>query len=931
MTSSISEILKANYVEGVFHTHVSMIKPKGKFLFNRDVFEPFWQQYCTLMKDDKNAGKFGIAEKPQYHYPVIVDIDIKIPEKELDTDLRKKLEHCEGKIDDHIYTEKQVKHVIEIFQSVLRLIVEDCSDSHLTCCLLEKKIYSVEKNGIKYYKNGFHLHFPSIFLSKTDQEMHLNPRIIEALKELEVFQELGVEDSSKLFDSDIGGKPWLLYGSRKETSDPYLLTKIYDSELNEITLEESFEYYNIYDSREQLMPIKGKIKEYLPRILSIIPYGRAHCDIRHGLEALVKERKLLNNKGSKKINLKTSVAENLKISEKLLPMLAQYRAEEYNEWMNIGWVLFNVGEGCQEALDQWIEFSSRDETNFDENECIIQWDKMTKKDYTIGTLKFYAKNDNPELYNEFVKEQGVKHIKNSLEGSSHVDIARILYTEYGTEFVCASVANKTWYQFIGHHWEEIEEGVFLREKISSEVVEKYGKLGSEYFVKATTAAAAKDSDDLDSNDNKSYQMRIKQINQLVTKLKSAPYKQNVMREAADIFYNKNFKHKLDTNPYLFAFKNGVYDLKLNVFRNGRPEDFLSNCASVDYVNYSSSDKKVQEVYDFLEKVFPDKSVRKYFLDQASDVFVGGNHQKVVIFWTGEGDNGKSVTQSFFEKMLGSLAIKFSTTLITGKKTQIGAAGPELARAGGGVRFAVLEEPDGNEEINVGMLKSLSGNDSYWARDLFEKGKSTREITPLFKLVFITNTLPKMRYSDKATWNRIRVIPFEATFVRRGEPCPETIEEQLEQKRFPMDTEFGRKIPGLLSAFSWVLIEHRKSILGKERIEPEKVRMATAMYRKQNDIYRQFVEERIIEDQKYIRIDELYDDFKVWYRNSFPGNTIPVKNEVKEYFEKLWGEPEPGVRWYGYRIRCIDDDIKEGTALILDDEDLVEYAEDGSPM
>ena len=209
-----------------------------------------------------------------------------------------------------------------------------------------------------------------------------------------------------------------------------------------------------------------------------------------------------------------------------------------------------------------------------------------------------------------------------------------------------------------------------------------------------------------------------------------------MKEAADIFYNKNFKHKLDTNPYLFGFKNGVYDLKLNVFRSGRPEDFISNCAAIDYVNYSPTDKKVLEIYDFLEKIFPNKAIRKYFMDQSSDVFVGGNHQKVVIFWTGEGDNGKSVTQSFFDKMLGTMAIKFSTTLITGKKTQIGAAGPELARAGGGVRWAVLEEPDIDEDINVGMLKSLSGNDSYWARDLFEKGKSTREIQPLFKLVFI---------------------------------------------------------------------------------------------------------------------------------------------------------------------------------------------------
>ena len=158
------------------------------------------------------------------HFVKVVDIDIKVQEKDLDTGLKKKLETLEGKIDDHIYSEKHAKQVIEIFQSVLRQIVENCDDSMLTCCLLEKRIYSVVKNGIKYYKSGFHLAFPYIFLSKNDQENHLNPRIIEALKELEVFEDLGFEDSSKLFDDGISGKPWLLYGSRKEDSKPYVLT-----------------------------------------------------------------------------------------------------------------------------------------------------------------------------------------------------------------------------------------------------------------------------------------------------------------------------------------------------------------------------------------------------------------------------------------------------------------------------------------------------------------------------------------------------------------------------------------------------------------------------------------------------------------------------------------------------------------------------------
>ena len=73
------------------------------------------------------------------------------------------------------------------------------------------------------------------------------------------------------------------------------------------------------------------------------------------------------------------------------------------------------------------------------------------------------------------------------------------------------------------------------------------------------------------------------------------------------------------------------------------------------------------------------------------------------------------------------------------------------------------------------MKELSGNDTFFARGLFKEGG---EITPMFKLVLICNEPPQLHNSDKATWNRIRVIPFEATFC---DDAPDTYEEQLRQK------------------------------------------------------------------------------------------------------------------------------------------------------
>ena len=1383
MNKSIEQLLRENYVDGVFHTHVSMVQPKGKFQFNRQQLEEFWDKYCMMIKENKNVI-VGIAEKPQHYLPVLADIDIKIKD---DNDID---------FGEHLYTEEQVSQIVNIYQSVIRTIVEGCTDDHLICVLLEKPMYYLSAGETTYAKNGFHLHFPYLFLSKIDQEVHLIPRVQQVVSKMQVFADLGFEDSARVIDKASCSVPWLLYGSRKsEDMDPYVVTKVFDSGGSQISLEEAFKHYLIFDNQEKQISIRGKIEQYLPRILSILPYNRPTQELKPGLISPLKE-KLQEKKDSKKNTLKVSVEESLRISEKLLPMLADWRAEERNEWMTVGWILFNIGEGSTQALDQWMEFSSRCQEKYDESNCIYEWERMVKKDLTLGTLRYYASIDSPELYKAYKREQAEFHIKEALNGS-HNDIAKVLHAEYGNEFVCASMSNRVWYQFRNHRWEEIEEGVYLRERISDEIVERFSEMGKELFTKLTAVQ--------DKAEESMYTARLKQVQKLMCNLKSSPFKNNIMKEAMEVFYDCRFKNKLDKNPYIFAFKNGIYDLKLNEFRPGRPEDYVSKSAPIDYKEYTMVDEEVQNVIEFLTKVFPDPTIRTYFLDTYSDIFVGGNNQKKVYMWTGEGDNGKSITQLLVDSMLGELAVKFNTQYFTGKKVASGSANPELARAAPPVRSASMEEPDADETLNIGELKKLSGGDSFFARDLFEKGKNTKEVFPMFMLTFVclsgntcisttmgyslslkyfekylyetfacnideyglvpsipnkflvkgsqecvkltlldnttitctpdhkflthdyqwiqasdiklgetkltmgpiqpkcddicqdynfilkisnyswnmsnhsdrlkasalcrlmgymltdgssnrtlyiehyldtqpilsdiklltgktpkiinnnrvkqisipmeltkcmeeiipwsgkrvenytpfpefifmddcpiflireftaslfggdgivpifnrncfsniqlicskknylieemikeytklsqllyekfqiesyvrtapytpekqniflvigqnesmlkfcmeigvrycchksyrlsavksclqykkaiiyqnnwilnrtkelcdkntikdsieqakkeyrelnefyideymitysqirsnylfynkqyTNTmvnyhkfmednnllqfvnqgngkgshhysvekdnknlplysmlvigrknvgvqdvfdinmdekysnflaegivthncnkLPKLKYSDKATWNRIRVLPFEATFVEPGESCPATLEEQLKEKRFPMDKEFKHKIPGMVTAFAWYLLEWRKKIT--VRVEPEKVREATAIYRRQNDIYRQFIEECLIEDDSAITISEIYAQFKEWFKEGWPHMTLPIKNDVKEYFDRVWGDADRGSKWRGWRIRTIKDDVESGDAVILNENDLVNYDDDG---
>ena len=94
MEPVISNFLNPHKVDGM-HTHVSMISPLGKFQLNKQNFEKFWNIYCDRIENNEYNFMAGMAEKPQYYLPILVDIDIKKNENDF-----------ENEIPDKLYTDK---------------------------------------------------------------------------------------------------------------------------------------------------------------------------------------------------------------------------------------------------------------------------------------------------------------------------------------------------------------------------------------------------------------------------------------------------------------------------------------------------------------------------------------------------------------------------------------------------------------------------------------------------------------------------------------------------------------------------------------------------------------------------------------------------------------------------------------------------------
>src|SRR5579872_3105899 len=77
---------------------------------------------------------------------------------------------------------------------------------------------------------------------------------------------------------------------------------------------------------------------------------------------------------------------------------------------------------------------------------------------------------------------------------------------------------------------------------------------------------------------------------------------SVTKETFRVNNNKNrdFVQNLNSNKNLIVFKNGVYNLKTHVFRDGAPSDNMS--MSVNYSYRSKHSKKYGELLQFLEDI-----------------------------------------------------------------------------------------------------------------------------------------------------------------------------------------------------------------------------------------------------------------------------------------------------------------------------------------
>lgn len=817
-------------------------------LYNKHVFEE--HKPCHLIERHTECG------------PIVIDLDFRYNDKLIERQ----------------HTDEHIEKFLEIiYKEICSYFLFETRDDELVSFVFQRDAPYKDKSDMK---DGVHIMFPFI-ISEPNVQYLIRSRVIKKLDE--VFGDLPLKNSyTDVYDRTvIYSNGWFMYGATKPNCGPYKLHKIYDSELDE--LDESM--FND-DDFTRMFSIRNKSK------LTIINQEKLN-------EIEEFQNKRGRNKQIKKSSIRRIYDEEKII--KLVGLLSKDRSDSEPTWIEVGWCLYNIDPNNDNFLDAWIEFSKKS-SKFCEGECEKRWEKFHLGDLGIGSLFYWAKLDNLIGFEEIQRED----LQNTIEqaSSTNYDIAKILYDMFGDRYKCASIKHKKWYEFKDHLWHELDGGTTLRKKISQDLVKEYMRLISKYNQLATQ------SDDADEDEQDAYLKKSEKLVETTLKLKSTSFKDNVMKECCELFYDPDMLNKLDSNKYLIGFPNGIYDLKKHELRDGIPEDYVSKCCNVNCIPFNEDDDYVEEIDTYMKQVFPDHDVREYMWFYLCTCLQGHNAEEKFHIWTGCGANSKSKLLEFFINTIGNYAHKFPITLLTCKRAASNAANPELAMARG-ARFCYCEEPDEDTRINVGLMKEMTGNDMIFARPLYSEPIQFR---PQFKLNLLCNQLPKVPPHDKGTWRRLRKVEFPSEFVEYEPKMPH---------QFPCDPYLSEKLVYWRETFMSMLLQYYKryhSELSGKLIAPPSILEATAQYQRDSDAYVEFLETHYIithEPTDQVEFDEIYDNFKIWYNDYYNSLKIPSKKEITKYLTRIYPPKWITSRGIVKNIRAI---VKK--AKISDDDESV---------
>jgi len=516
-------------------------------------------------------------------------------------------------------TKKNILEITDIFTTEINKYY----NTNYNLYVLTRDEPVMAKNDI--WKNGIHIQIPDIITKKDHiskiirNELISNKQLINIFNKMEVINPItDIIDNSIYNDTSL----WIQYGGDKiqDYSNAYTVKHIVDKNNN---YDSSKNYESDYIKLFSLRNKKGLELTPTNDIANINIEKIKNEDNEIEREKLLIERQ----KKEKKDNIEWNKVVDNDFIKELVSILNPERAIDYKTWSELCWCLKSIDEGTFKLFDA---FSKLCEDKYDENNVEKFWDNATQGSYTMGTLRFWAKQDNPEKYDEICEKYRKYNMEdfNFKGGITHFSLAEVFVNEYTDKYIF----NKNEI-FVYHN--DIWDNSLSEALIQDDLVKMIGKL-------CKIATRTQDKEDLSDI--------FKKFSSITTRNN----RDKIVKDIKDKLLIKN-NHNILINYTLdqkrnIHFRNGVLEMEkynpetnniMECFRPRKKTDYVSGYNDYDF-NIDVCKEKIDKVKKIYRQIQPNKQNFNYYLTFLAYCLTGDTkYQKCEIGVGYSASNGKS--------------------------------------------------------------------------------------------------------------------------------------------------------------------------------------------------------------------------------------------------------------------------------------------------
>lgn len=496
---------------------------------------------------------------------------------------------------------------------------------------------------------------------------------------------------------------------------------------------------NVYNHEYFRCP--NQMKENKKGTEHIIQYGKLEDFIITNMEHVIYTLKIEKEKQqqpdqqkSKSTNfgVKEDEDEVIKLIFKLVDILAPTYYDDFEEWSKVGFILKNYECKYNCDLSKLFHIFSSKSDKYDER-SVEKFYQNIKPDgrsnlLTIASLCTYAKESDFQRYKDIMRKY---YELNKFEIDEKF-LAKKMYDIGGCKlFVYKDNVLYAFSRQLNRWFEDGKDIMknFINDELKDYLVGLIHDFTSDETIQKNLLREVKHYTTINKNKNA------------------------LIEEYQNRYGRLSTDFEFDDKPYILPFNNGLYDLQENVFRPYKYNDYITQTTGY---NYKSADEtKKSKINRIIETIETDEQKRHLLLQILSTGLINKSHQVFVIM-NGSGANGKSLISKFMQKTLGFFYYRGNIDTLTTEKIKSG-ANQEVAMMHL-KRYVAFSEPSCEDLINNAIIKSLTGEGTINARQLF----STKVETKL-RCNIVLECNKRLNFRDKIEYGEERrLIDYEFT-------------------------------------------------------------------------------------------------------------------------------------------------------------------------